>query len=290
MTLVAAAPWPTRHSHFALVGWCHLSPPKRAPTPPNPMTQARRINYDRDFIEAFVAQFSASPPVEIRRERPVTKQALVTLVRPTIDQWRKDGCSLGAIARHFADLGIAMPLSTLRSCLRRSHLAAPRSRRPRRSARSRSAKPVGVPMKPAALDRTEIEREQQSATKSTRAASEGPAPAAAPAVSHRAHPDAQLASLRQSIRRQPDAPLHQAAGISVPTTTQQQDESRPNEEAQSALPLKAVPDAASTRSLREEVAPPVVSASARTALLQRARAAPANLAVIGFTPARNEFF
>lgn len=273
------------------------------------MTHAERISYDREFIEAFVAKFSASPPVEVRRDRPVTKQALVTLVRSTIDQWREDGYSLGAIARHFADLGIAMPLSTLRSCLRRSHPAVAHSRRPRRSARARSAQLDSVPMKPVGLERPELEREQRSAPKNTGAASEGPAAKAGPAVSHRAHLGPRPASVK-GPRPQPDAPPHQDTARSGPTTTQQADEPLPNADGRSALPFTTAPDAPGTRSLRNEIGPPVVSAStipalpreasdlatasssgdAPSTLLQRARAAPVNLAIIGFTPARNDFF
>jgi hypothetical protein len=67
------------------------------------------MSYDRQFMEAVVTKFSASPPPAPKPERSVTKQALVTAVRSTIDEWRRQGHSIAAIAVH---------------CVFRSHLSA----------------------------------------------------------------------------------------------------------------------------------------------------------------------
>lgn len=103
------------------------------------------MSYDRKFLESFVEQFGSTQPPASTREQTVSKQLLVATVLPQIDQWRRAGHSLEAIATHFTALGVTMPVATLRTCLRRSQQPSPtpprstRSRRGRRVARKPAA-------------------------------------------------------------------------------------------------------------------------------------------------------
>lgn len=103
------------------------------------------MTYDRSFLEKFIEEFGSDAPTRPPRERAVSKQLIVSSVRPQIDEWRAAGHALDAIAKRFTALGVPMSLATLRTCLRRCEAstpaALPRSSRTRRAAARGRSRP-----------------------------------------------------------------------------------------------------------------------------------------------------
>ncbi len=108
------------------------------------------MTYDETFFRRFLEVFASAPPEASERARPISKQRIVSSVRSQIDQWRRQGHTLESIAARFAALGVAMPVATLRTCLRRCPKEKPRPARMQRPPRGLKNNPK--PSATSALD------------------------------------------------------------------------------------------------------------------------------------------
>ena len=70
---------------------------------------------------SFAERFRNGQPDEAyKRQRPLTRRELVARVKPSIEQFRREGYSWEGIAEYFATLGVPMSVATLKNYLRRS--------------------------------------------------------------------------------------------------------------------------------------------------------------------------
>lgn len=82
----------------------------------------------------FATQFRNGQPDEAHKRQRPTKRDLVASVKPTIEQFRRDGYSWEGIAEYFGKLGVPLSVATLKNYLRRSTKTTAEKRKSTRNA------------------------------------------------------------------------------------------------------------------------------------------------------------